>query len=239
MTTTKFEGDTVSEATQKGLTSLKLTAEQAEIKVLVQEKKGFLGFGKRPAVVEITAKQSAKPKAVVEKTPVTTKTQLAESVEQRKQRRQEQLEQALLSLGDYLAAVTQKMGIKTTIDLTTSRHTAYYKFQTEQEGLLIGKRGRTLNALQLLAQDYLDKQIHQHIRVMLDVSDYRKRRQETLEYLAQNVARDAIVERRPMRLDPMPAYERKIIHATLASDQRVKTYSQGSEPKRYVVIEPV
>lgn len=233
---TKFEGKTVQQAITLGLTTLALTEEQADITVLRQAKKGFLGLGKKLALVEVSAKKVPVAKPVSE--PVKT-APVTESDEAKREKRQAELEKALLAVGDYLAAVTQKMGIKATINLTPSRHTAYYKFETNQEGLLIGKRGRTLNALQLLAQDYLDKQVHQHVRVMLDVSDYRKQRQETLTHLAQNVAREAVLARSVMTLDPMPAYERKIIHAALAQDQRVQTYSKGSEPKRYVVIEPV
>lgn len=235
---TKFEGKTVQQAITLGLTTLALTEEQADITVLRQAKKGFLGLGKKLALVEVSAKKVPVAKKAPVSEPVKT-APVTESDEAKREKRQAELEKALLAVGDYLAAVTQKMGIKATIDLTPSRHTAYYKFETNQEGLLIGKRGRTLNALQLLAQDYLDKQVHQHVRVMLDVSDYRKQRQETLTHLAQNVAREAVLARSVMTLDPMPAYERKIIHAALAQDQRVQTYSKGSEPKRYVVIEPI
>lgn len=215
--------------------ALGLQRDEVEVSIVEKGKRGFLGFGKKMAVVNLT------PQKLATTTPTPQKQQdvlTAEKKDTRVQKKQE-LEKALLDLGEYLASITQKMGIQVTIDLTPSKHVAYYEFQTKQEGLLIGRRGKTLNALQLIAQDYLDKKTHHRVRVVLDVADYRQRRQETLEYLAQNVAQDALLEHRVMRLDPMPAYERKIIHSALAKEKNIKTYSQGSEPKRYVVIEPI
>ncbi len=147
-------------------------------------------------------------------------------------------EDTLVALGNYLAEVTKNMGIKTTINVTPEKHTVYYDFDTEKEGLLIGKRGKNLNSLQLLAQDFLDKRIHHRVRVILDVADYRARRAETLDHLAQKTARDAIASGKPIMLDPMPALERKVIHTSLADSEHIKTYSRGSEPRRAVVVDP-
>ena len=129
------------------------------------------------------------------------------------------------------------MGVETKIEVTVERRNVFYNFSTDQEGLLIGKHGKTLNSLQLLAQNYFDKLSFKRLNIILDVADYRERRTETLKYLAKKVAY-AISQRRRMQLDPMPAYERKVIHSALADNSKVKTYSRGAEPRRYVVIEP-
>lgn len=147
-------------------------------------------------------------------------------------------EDVLVELGNYLAEVTKNMGISATINVTPEKHTVYYDFETEQEGLLIGKRGKNLNSLQLLAQDFLDKRVRRRVRVILDVANYRDRRAETLSHLAQKTARDAIAAGKPITLDPMPALERKVIHTSLAENEYVETYSRGNEPRRAVVVDP-
>ena len=127
------------------------------------------------------------------------------------------------------------MGIKTTIDVVVEKRVVIYNFETKQEGSLIGRHGKTLNALQLLAQDFLDRKSKRKVQVILDAADYRARRKETLQFLARKVARDAIQQDQRQRLDPMPSFERKIIHAR---NTEVKTYSSGNEPRRFVVVEP-
>lgn len=154
------------------------------------------------------------------------------------QHEEQGFEEVLVDLGNYLAEVTKNMGITVTINVTPEKHTVYYDFETEQEGLLIGKRGKNLNSLQLLAQDFLDKHVRRRVRVILDVADYRERRAETLAHLAQKTARDAIAAGKPLTLDPMPALERKVIHKSLADNSHVETYSRGNEPHRAVVIAP-
>lgn len=238
----EYTAQTVEEAIEVGLKELGVTKDQVEIKVIQDAKKGFLGIGKQDAIVELQVIKQAS----VQEEPVKTPSQEAPKevvetpqVEEKRFESQEEFEQALIDLGHYLADITEKMGVETSIDVTSEKHTVYYDFDTKQEGLLIGKHGKTLNALQLLAQDYLDKRVRRRVRVILDVANYRERRAETLTHLAQKVGRDAIAQGKVQQLDPMPAYERKIIHFALADNTHVKTYSRGTEPHRYVVIEPV
>ena len=144
------------------------------------------------------------------------------------------------NLGYYLADITKQLGIEAVIHVSQGKRVVYYNFDTELEGLLIGKHGRTLNSLQLLAQDYFDKHKNNNrrIRIMLNVAGYRERREETLNNLAQKKAHEAIISRSQISLEPMPAFERKIIHSSLAKDEHVKTFSRGSEPYPYVIIAP-
>lgn len=255
---TKFTGKTVADAVAAGLAQLHKDQSEVEYEVLVTPKKGFLGIGRRNAEIEMTVKQPAPQKDTPAPAPKQENSQAekpkkkAQAVKpaepaqrhtnSRKERRAqaaEETEQALRDLGYYLADITKQMGIPVTINVTPERKIVYYDFTTDKEGLLIGKHGKTLNSLQLLAQDFLDRRIRRHKRVMLNVANYRERRAETLERLAKKVARDAIAQGKPQHLDPMPSFERKVIHSTLADNEHVKTFSHGREPFRAVVVAPV
>lgn len=103
-------------------------------------------------------------------------------------------------------------------------------------GILIGKRGQTLDSLQYLVSLVVNKEAEEYIRVKVDTENYRKRRRETLENLAKNIAYKVKRSRRPVALEPMNPYERRIIHAALQNDKYVTTHSEGEEPYRHVVV---
>ena len=103
-------------------------------------------------------------------------------------------------------------------------------------GILIGKRGQTLDSLQYLTSLVVNKGKSNYIRVKLDTEDYRKRGKETLENLAKNIAYKVKRSRRPVALEPMNPYERRIIHSALQNDKYVTTHSEGEEPYRHVVV---
>ena len=113
------------------------------------------------------------------------------------------------------------------------------KGESEKAAFLIGKRGQTLNALQQLTQLVLNKSAKSFMLAKLDVEDYRERRQAALEQLAERMADKAIRTRKKVAFEPMPSYERKIIHNALANRLDIETYSEGVEPNRYLVIEPL
>ena len=103
-------------------------------------------------------------------------------------------------------------------------------------GILIGKRGQTLDSLQYLTNRVANKMQDGYVRVKLDTEDYRRRRKETLENLAKNIAHKVKKTRRPVSLEPMNPYERRIIHSALQADRSVTTHSEGEEPYRRVVV---
>ena len=105
-------------------------------------------------------------------------------------------------------------------------------------GILIGKRGQTLDSLQYLTNRVANKSQDGYVRVKLDTEDYRKRRKQTLENLAKNIAYKVKRSRKPISLEPMNPYERRIIHSALQGNKFVETYSEGSEPYRHVVVAP-
>ena len=105
-------------------------------------------------------------------------------------------------------------------------------------GILIGKRGQTLDSLQYLTNRVANKSQDGYVRVKLDTEDYRKSRKQTLENLAKNIAYKVKRSRKPISLEPMNPYERRIIHSALQADDRVSTHSEGEEPYRRVVVTP-
>ena len=111
--------------------------------------------------------------------------------------------------------------------------------QSKDAAKLIGKRGQTLNSIQQLAQLVLNKNSKTFMMLKLDVEDYRERRQIALEQLAERMADKAIRTNSKVKFEPMPSYERKIIHNALANRLDIETYSEGEEPHRYLVIEPM
>ena len=112
------------------------------------------------------------------------------------------------------------------------------EFEGEDMGILIGKRGQTLDSLQYLVSLVINRNQKNYIRVKLDTEDYRKRRKETLENLAKNIAGKVKRNRRPVSLEAMNPYERRIIHSALQGNRYVETYSEGNEPYRHVVVAP-
>ena len=109
-------------------------------------------------------------------------------------------------------------------------------FEGEDMGILIGKRGQTLDSLQYLTSLVVNKGESTYIRVKLDTEDYRRRRKETLENLARGIAFKVKKTRKPVVLEPMNPYERRIIHASLQGNRYVETVSEGEEPYRHVVV---
>ena len=108
----------------------------------------------------------------------------------------------------------------------------------EMSGDNMGKRGQTLDSLQYLTNRVANKSQDGYVRVKLDTEDYRKRRKQTLENLAKNIAYKVKRSRKPISLEPMNPYERRIIHSALQADDRVSTHSEGEEPYRRVVVTP-
>ena len=110
------------------------------------------------------------------------------------------------------------------------------EFKGPEMGMLIGKRGQTLDSLQYLVSLVVNKESTDYIRVKVDTENYRKRRQDTLENLAKNIAFKVKRTKRTVSLEPMNPYERRIIHSALQNDKFVTTHSEGEEPFRHVVV---
>ena len=136
-------------------------------------------------------------------------------------------------LKNTMKAMDMEVELKTEIDQDGA---LCVDMSGEHMGILIGKRGQTLDSLQYLANRVANKHQEGYVRVKLDTENYRARREETLKHLAKNIAHKVKRNRRPVILEPMNPYERRIIHSTLQSDPYVMTHSEGEEPFRKVVI---
>jgi len=140
---------------------------------------------------------------------------------------------------DFLEEVFQKMNIEVNIHVTLDDHNNMtVDLSGPSMGVLIGKRGQTLDSLQYLVSLVVNKEADSYMRVKLDTENYRDRRKETLETLAKNLAHKVKITKKKFILEPMNPYERRIIHSTLQNNKNVETHSEGDEPYRKVVITP-
>lgn len=140
---------------------------------------------------------------------------------------------------DYLLDVATKMGAVITIDVEEVGKDVKLQIKGDSLGMLIGKHGQTLNALQYLTQLIANKTTSQYKNIIVNLGDYRERRHETLVILANKMADKALKTKRAVHLEPMPSFERKIIHAILSENEQIETHSEGRDPYRYIVIKPV
>jgi spoIIIJ-associated protein len=139
----------------------------------------------------------------------------------------------------FLTQVSEQMGAPAEVEIKRDGKQVHFLMTGDKIALLIGKRGQTLNSLQYLTQLVLNRFSNQYLTVILDAEDYRNRRSETLIQLAHRLAQKAVKSGKDVSLEPMPSYERKVIHAALSENKRVKTFSDGSEPHRFIVIAPM
>ena len=137
-------------------------------------------------------------------------------------------------LNDLFKAM--KMEVEVIINVDDTNRLIDIELKGDNMGLLIGKRGQTLDSLQQLTNLAVNKKSDSYYRVKLDTEDYRKRRRDTLENLAKNIAYKVKRTKRPVSLEPMNPFERRVIHSTLQNDRYVTTHSEGEEPYRHVVV---
>ena len=129
-----------------------------------------------------------------------------------------------------------ELSVTITLDYNEETGNLDINFSGDDSGMLIGKRGQTLDSLQYLTSLVVNKGQEHYIRVKLDTENYRSRRKDTLENLARNIAYKVRKTRKPVSLEPMNPYERRIIHSALQGNRYVETYSEGNEPYRHVVV---
>ncbi len=145
----------------------------------------------------------------------------------------------ILEAEKYLRTICQQMEVDVDIEVEQQENRVTFHLSSEKVALLIGKRGQTLNALQYLVHLMINRSAKVFYVVVLDAEGYRKRRKETLEILAFRMSERAKRIKRKVKLEPMPAFERKIIHTALQEDKDVETMSDGKEPYRHIIIKPI
>lgn len=327
----KFTGSSVEEAIQNGLVELNIPRKRAHITVVAREKKGFFGFGKKPAIVDIyvineTTVVKANQKAVrgvpieinelnepvksiseatidlgkvvaavkefeksgqtleddikaqilknekeattileetgrieilpeellhpssadqlvdetIQDQPATTNQ--SESTSEFadidiKVESQYDIEQVVAEVSEYVQEILDDMDVEARIETSHNRRTINIQVDTNEPGRVIGYHGKVLKALQLLAQNFLYNRYERNFFITINVNDYVEHRAEVLQGYAQKLAERVITEQEAYHTDPMSSNERKIIHRIISKMDGVTSYSEGSEPNRYVVVD--
>ncbi len=231
----EFKGKTKSDAITEACRHFSIPSDRLDYEVVDEGKAGFLGMGARPAVVKARVKEQREDviePVVTAETPVTA----SAAVEAEKT---VDIDVEAVSK-KFLADVFAAMGIAVEISATYNdpQKSLEVELSGDEMGVLIGKRGQTLDSLQYLISLVVNKGTGEYIRVKVDTENYRQRRRETLENLAKNIAYKVKRTRRPVSLEPMNPYERRIIHSALQNDKYVTTHSEGDEPFRRVVVTP-
>lgn len=226
------EGKTSTEAIEKGLKELKVSKDKVEIKILEnEEKRSFFSIlTPRVVKVELTVKDGVKEKAADNK-----EIKEEQHVERKKELKGDDIEKIKENLTIFLDEFISKMEeMKYTI--SSDEQYVYVTLNGKDSGKLIGYRGETLNSMQTILSSIASKNVEGKVHIILDIEGYREKRKKALEELADKLTRTVINTGKQVTLEPMSAYERKIIHNRLQDSNRVKTYSIGEEPYRKVVI---
>ncbi|MDP1510744.1 RNA-binding cell elongation regulator Jag/EloR [Paenibacillus sp. CMAA1739] len=249
MTKVVTSGKTIEDAVRQGLSQLGVSRERVTVNVLEQPSKGFLGWlGVKKAKVELTLLSEPSPEtthtaephvsaqapsgmgqAVSEAGPPAQEAQMnTEALG----RHVDPYEEAVRFIRETAAG----MGLNVEVDVRHRKDESTLDISGPSLGMLIGRRGQTLDALQYLTNIVANRHSDKFIRIVLDAEQFRARRRKTLEDLAERLANQAVRYGKEVVLEPMPSQERKLIHAKLQQHALVRTYSKGDEPNRRVVI---
>ena len=222
------EGKTTNEAIEKGLKELNVSRKMVDIKVLDNDdKRSFFSIlTPRVVKIEMTLREDIEVKE--EKTTVRPKKEINLS--------EEEQEKASKNIEEFLNELKKELPEDTKYSIKKDKLAIYVEINSPNLGFLIGYRGETLYAFQNILTAIAGKELENRVRVILDVEGYKSKREKTLEDLAEKVAKTVIRTRKPIKLEPMQAYERKIIHSKLQKNDKVETNSIGEEPYRRIVV---
>ena len=260
----EVSGKNVDEALTNALIKLETTSDKVEYEVIEKGSAGFLGMGRKLAVIKVRKKEDKPVEANVKAKETETQKVADSSVsyepvkaepvksvdnneikddshEQPKKTSKyttvmpnEEVERRITTfLGDMFKAMNLEVKIDVKFD---DPDCVNVELSGPNMGVLIGKRGQTLDSIQYLTSLVVNKGKDKYVRIKVDTEDYRNRRKETLESLAKNIAYKVKRSRKPVSLEPMNPYERRIIHSTLQNDKFVSTRSEGEEPFRHLVV---
>ena len=235
----EFKGKTKNDAITEACRHFSIPSDKLDYEVIDEGKTGFLGMGAKPAIIKARIKEETENvnKEIIESVKE-DETPVAASVEDTAAKMEDVDIEAVAK--KFLSDVFTAMGIRSEISTkyNDSPKSLEIELSGDEMGVLIGKRGQTLDSLQYLISLVVNKGTTEYIRVKVDTENYRQRRRDTLENLAKNIAYKVKRTRRPVSLEPMNPYERRIIHSALQNDRYVTTHSEGEEPFRRVVVTP-
>ena len=217
----EFTAKTVSDAITDACQEFGVTSDRLAYEVIQEESAGFLGIGSKPATIKAAIKVEEEVKTV-------------EAPKKEKEASASFVEIAKVFLRDVFEAM--KMEVAIVAKFNEEERNLDIELSGDDMGMLIGKRGATLDSLQYLVSLVVNKNTDDYVRVKVDTENYRERRKETLENLAKNIAYKVKRTKRPVSLEPMNPYERRIIHSALQNDKYVTTHSEGEDPFRRVIV---
>lgn len=254
----EFSGKTIEDAITEACTKFTVTSDRLDYEIIDKGSAGFLGLNAHPAIIKArpvsedeVKKEEIKEEKIKEEKPEATekkaepvKAEVTEKAErnapksEEKNNLTEDEKNAAIDRADkFLSDVFKAMDIEVNQKIAFDEYGSLsINLEGPDMGVLIGKRGQTLDSLQYLVSLVINKTKGNYIRVKVDTEDYRERRKKTLENLAKNLSYKVKRTRRPVTLEPMNPYERRVIHSTLQNDKFVTTHSEGEEPYRRVVI---
>ncbi len=258
----EFSAKNVDDAITEACAALMVTSDRLDYEVVSNGSSGFLGIAAKPAVIKARIKEE-KPEAAAEpkaeaKAPVKeerkeekkeAKTEVKkEAKKEEKPKEKEEPKEAkksdvngdelIAKANDFLKEVfdAMKMEVEVNTKFNAQENILDVELAGAEMGVLIGKRGQTLDSLQYLISLVVNRDTQEYIHVKVDTENYRERRKATLENLAKNISIKVKKTRQSVALEPMNPYERRIIHSALQNDRYVTTHSEGDEPFRRVVV---
>ena len=252
-------GKTIEEAIAAAVAELGVDESELEVEVLETPTKRLFGlFGETPAKIRATIKAPAPPVVEenlhVDKEPAQSVEEIpaaeipAEPAEKfepvlepspvEEEDNSFDREKVIDAAENFLQEVFATMNLEVAIEVTEYEEDIELNLSGKGLGILIGRRGQALDALQYILNLAVNRKQEEKVHFTIDVEDYRRRREDALVKLAKGVAERAIKTRRDVRLEPMNRHERKIIHTVLQDNDRVETHSAGEEPYRYVIVTP-
>lgn len=218
------EGKTSTEAIEKGLKELNVSRNQVDIKILEEKKKSFFNILEPHVVkVELTLKEKEEKQTPVKKTKI-------ENISK------EDLDNAKKEIKTFLSEFLKQIAETITYEISEEENVIHVLITGEESSRLIGYRGESLNSLQTILTTIANKGRESSVKVILDIGEYKDARKKTLEELATKIEKTVTKTGKTVTLEPMTAYERKIIHTKLQNSKTVKTHSIGENENRRVVI---
>ena len=234
----QFQGKTVEEATKIALEDLNANLEEVKIEVISPGKSGILGLGGEPAIINVIYDDKSKPKKATKSKPKAKDSKKSEkNIARELDDIDEETEKLAIDIVNYLLS-SLKVDVKTFYrdkdDFDTK--SLYFEIEGDDSGLIIGRKGETLRSFEFLISFIIKRQLDKRVRVILDVEGYQERRRSNLVSIAESNAKKVIKYGKPIKMDPMSPFDRRIIHLALEKDKKVITESQGSGSRRQVVI---
>ncbi len=254
----EFSGSSLEDAITAATIELGVTSDRLDYQVVEEGSSGFFGFGSKDCKIrakvkneeavlteapkeEIKEEAPVQEKEVVEiEDTVSPEMETAETTSEDKDAVPVDLDAAKAAANVFLNDLFGAMDLEVHADMNydEENNSLNIELSGPEMGIIIGKRGATLDSVQYLANLAVNRKLESYVRIKIDTEDYRFRRKQTLENLAKNVAYKVKRSRRPVSLEAMNPYERRIIHYALQNDNYVSTHSEGEEPYRHIVVVP-